>query len=150
MLPVVGIGAFSRLRPTSSSEPIYGHDVVNRQWCFCHRRSQHENAYFCFKATCGDISFSSSQFRAVSKTARKRKAPEESDVSSSCNTDDLNKEELFDALDFLEDLRDTSSAISHSLPSCDCARNECAIHLVNQSLLSVKASLARIEALAVA
>ena len=153
----------SRLRPTASSDPICGHDVVNGvpvnddqtaifQVKINSLSSQHDNAHFCFRATCGDVSFSSSPFRVVSKTTRKRKASasEESDVSSNCNTDDirsveLDKEELVDALDFLEDLRDTPSPLS--IPLCDCAKNECAMHLVNQSLLSVKSSLARIEAL---
>ena len=152
----------SRLRPTASSEPICGHDVVNGvpvnddqtaifQVKINSLSSQHDNANFRFRATCGDVSFSSSPFRVVSKTTRKRKAAsEESDASSNCNTDDihsveLDKEELVDALDFLEDLRDTTSPLS--IPLCDCAKNECAMHLVNQSLLSVKSSLARIEAL---
>ena len=101
----------------------------------------------------------------VSKTQRKRKASvsvspseaispsEASDVSSNCNTDDFrsvefDKEEIVDALDFLDNLSgDDTDSLHLPLPSCECVKNECAMHLVNQSLLSVKSSLARIEAL---
>ena len=86
----------------------------------------------------------------MSKTSRKRKSVEESDAASNCNTDDLssvelNKEELVDALDFLEHLRDDDSSLS--IPICHCSHNECALHMVNQSLQRVNASMMRIEAL---
>ena len=151
------------MQPSSTSDCVLTKEVGAK---INSLSSQHDNASFCFKATCGDVSFSSSLFRVVSKTSskrkaaeesdasRKRKAAEESDAASNCNTDDLsstelNKEELVDALDFLEHLRDDDSSSLHSLsmPICHCSNSECALYMVNQSLQRVNASMLRIEAL---